>query len=80
VIPVPDLADAVALLDGNVQTLGLAMGDPFQERLVAERAARLGVDRIVRMGTMHVFDSPWDGTELIRPLTRRVRYSPSANF
>jgi len=80
VIPVPDLADAIALLDGNVQTLGLAMGDPSQERLVAERAARLGVDRIVRMGTMHVFDSPWDGTELIRPLTRRVRYSPSANL
>jgi acyl-CoA reductase LuxC len=80
VIPVPDLGDAVSLLDGNVQTLGLAMGDPSKERQVAERAARLGVDRIVRMGTMHAFDSPWDGTELIRPLTRRVRYSPTANF
>ena len=44
---------------------------------LANAAVARGVDRVVRLGSMHVFDSPWDGMELVRPLTRRVRYTPS---
>jgi hypothetical protein len=32
------------------------------------------VDRVVRLGQMHVFGSPWDGTDLVRPMVRVVRH------
>jgi hypothetical protein len=28
----------------------------------------------VKLGRMHDFSSPWDGTELIRPMVRLVRH------
>jgi Acyl-CoA reductase (LuxC) len=74
---VDDLTEAVSKLDGNVQTLGLATTDPEKERKLASAAARKGVDRIVKLGHMHVFASPWDGSDLIRPMTRMVRYLPA---
>jgi hypothetical protein len=40
-------------------------------------AARRGVDRIVKLGRMHVFAPPWDGVDLIRPMVRVVRHVPS---
>jgi hypothetical protein len=35
------------------------------------------VDRIVKLGRMHVFGSPWDGADLIRPMVRLVRHMPA---
>jgi len=29
------------------------------------------------LGQMHVFGSPWDGTDLVRPMTRLVRHARS---
>jgi tetrahydromethanopterin S-methyltransferase subunit B len=78
VLEVDELFDAIGKLDGNVQTLGLAMADPVQETMLASLAARRGVDRIVKLGRMHVFAPPWDGLDLIRPMVRMVRYVPSA--
>ena len=72
-----DLMDVVSRFDGTVQTLGLAMKDSNRERLLAETAGQHGVDRIVRLGQMHVFSSPWDGMDLVRPMTRLVRHAPS---
>lgn len=77
VLEVGDLLDAIGKLDGNVQTLGLAMADPTRETKLASLAARRGVDRIVKLGRMHVFAPPWDGVDLIRPMVRVVRYVPS---
>jgi hypothetical protein len=57
----------------------LAIGDPQKEDVVAEAAGRRGVDRIVKLGRMHVFGSPWDGVDLIRPMVRVVRHVPSQN-
>jgi hypothetical protein len=74
VLEVDDLMEPVRQLDANVQTLGLAIADPEKEKKLASLAARRGVDRIVKLGHMHVFASPWDGTDLIRPMTRMVRY------
>ena len=54
------------------------MADPEREIMLASLAARRGVDRIVKLGRMHVFASPWDGLDLIRPMVRMVRYVPSA--
>jgi hypothetical protein len=45
--------------------------------LLAKAAGRRGVDRIVKLGRMHVFSSPWDGVDLIRPMVRVVRHVPS---
>ena len=61
-------------LDGNVQTLGLAMADPEREAALASVAASRGVDRIVQLGRMHVFSPPWDGVDLIRIMVRMVRH------
>jgi len=77
ILEVDDLRDALKGLDGNVQTLGLAVGDAAREEMLASLAARKGVDRIVKLGRMHVFAPPWDGVDLIRPMVRVVRHVPS---
>lgn len=77
VLVADDLMAVVSQFDGTVQTLGLAVKDAVKEQELAEAAGRHGVDRIVRLGQMHVFGSPWDGTDLIRPMTRLVRHVPS---
>ncbi len=77
VLVTDDLMEVVSKFDGTVQTLGLAVKQREKEQRLAESAARHGVDRIVRLGQMHVFGSPWDGMDLIRPMTRLVRHVPS---
>ena len=78
VLEVDDLLDPIGKLDGNVQTLGLAVADSERETRLASLAAGRGVDRIVKLGRMHVFVPPWDGVDLIRPMVRMVRHVPSA--
>ena len=74
VLEVDDLLEPLAHFDGQVQTLGLGMADLELEERIAEEAGRRGVDRIVKLGRMHVFESPWDGQQLVAPMTRRVRH------
>ena len=74
VLVVDDLVDAISNFDGTLQTLGLGIADPEREEILTKLAGRNGVDRIVKLGRMHVFSSPWDGAELIRPLVRLVRH------
>jgi hypothetical protein len=74
VLEVDDLAEVVSKWDGNVQTLGLGIENVEKERQVALLAGRKGVDRIVKLGRMHVFVPPWDGVDLIRPMVRMVRH------
>jgi hypothetical protein len=79
ILVVDDLLEAISKFDGAVQTLGLAIGDGQKEETLAHAAGRRGVDRIVKLGRMHVFSSPWDGVDLIRPMVRVVRHVPSQN-
>ena len=74
VLLVDDLLEPIARFDGMVQTLGLAVGDDAKEAALTQAAGRNGVDRIVKLGRMHVFGSPWDGADLIRPMVRLVRH------
>jgi acyl-CoA reductase-like NAD-dependent aldehyde dehydrogenase len=74
VLVVDDLVKVIAKFDGTVQTLGLGIQDDQKEEGLAHVAGRNGVDRIVKLGRMHVFSSPWDGMELIRPMVRLVRH------
>jgi hypothetical protein len=77
VLVVDDLLKVISKFDGALQTLGLGIRDAQREEMLAEAAGRSGVDRIVKLGRMHVFGSPWDGTELIRPMVRLVRHVQS---
>jgi hypothetical protein len=74
VLEVDDLFDPISKLDGNVQTLGLGMKDTEKEEKLASAAATRGVNRVVKLGRMHVFAPPWDGVDLIRPMVRMVRH------
>jgi hypothetical protein len=74
VLEVDDLFDPISKLDGNVQTLGLGMKDTEKEEKLASAVARRGVNRVVKLGRMHVFAPPWDGVDLIRPMVRMVRH------
>jgi len=77
ILEVDSLAEPVAKFDGNVQTLGLAVADASQEAALALLAGKRGVDRVVKLGRMHLFVPPWDGADLIRPMVRMVRHLPS---
>jgi hypothetical protein len=77
VLEVDDLVEPIAKFSGEVQTLGLGMVDSEKEDRIAHVAGKRGVDRIVKLGRMHVFTSPWDGADLIRPMVRLVRHLPS---
>jgi hypothetical protein len=77
VLLVDDLLEPLGRFDGMVQTLGLAVGDPAKEARLVNAAGRHGVDRIVKLGHMHLFGSPWDGMDLVRPLVRLVRHVPA---
>jgi hypothetical protein len=79
VLEVDNLFDAVSKFDGNVQTLGLGMADPEKEKKLVCLAGKRGVDRIVKLGRMHVFVSPWDGVDLVRPMVRMVRHVSSTD-
>ena len=77
VLLVDDLLEVIAKLDGTVQTLGRAVKSAQREEKLAQTAGRSGVDRVVKMGRMHLFSSPWDGVDLIRPMVSLVRHVPS---
>jgi hypothetical protein len=74
VLMVDDLSEVISKFDGTVQTLGLAVKSAQREEKLAQAAGRSGVDRVVKMGRMHLFNSPWDGVDLIRPMVRLVRH------
>jgi Acyl-CoA reductase (LuxC) len=71
---VDDLLEVISKFDGTVQTLGLGIKTAEREETLAHAAGCHGVDRVVKLGRMHVFSSPWDGVDLIRPMVRMVRH------
>jgi hypothetical protein len=77
VLLVDDLLDVISKFDGTVQTLGLGVKDAKKEETLAQAAGRRGVDRVMKLGSMHTFGSPWDGADLVRPMVRIVRHVPS---
>jgi len=77
VVSTDSLVSVANRLDSSVQTLGLWISDSELEQRVVQTAQHQGVDRVVRLGMMHVFNTPWDGHELIRSLCRRVHFIPT---
>ena len=68
------LEEFVGSLDGMTQTMGVAVADAAREAALAQQAASRGVDRIVPVGQMHLFNSPWDGQMLVKGMTRTISY------
>lgn len=73
VIGVDTIEKALTGVGRDVQTLGLACENRPREEAIADAAARMGCDRIVPFGRMHLFDTPWDGLPLVSATTRQVR-------
>jgi hypothetical protein len=78
VLEVDDLFEPISQFDRTVQTMGLAIKDKEKEDRLTTAAAVRGVDRIVKLGRMHVFTAPWDGLDLIRSMVRMVRHVRSS--
>lgn len=70
-IGVNDLNEVVPHLSPKIQTIGAACADEQRFNIFAHRAAVRGVSRIVKLGTMNMYEVPWDG---IMPLGRLVRW------
>ncbi len=70
---VDDLQEALPQLGPKVQTIGLAVGDARKRARFCREAARRGVSRLVPIGTMNYFETPWDGMLPVNRLVRWVR-------
>jgi hypothetical protein len=68
--PVKSVLDAVSLVTKNVQTVGHCIADPEKAQEFAVGAMYHGVARVVPIGQMHIYDSPWDGILLLGRLVR----------
>jgi hypothetical protein len=68
--------EVLPLLNPKVQTIGIAFGDQSAAIRFADEATRRGVDRCVRPGLMHGYDSPWDGHLVVSSLVRWVTAKP----
>jgi hypothetical protein len=64
------LDEALPLLSPKIQTIGVAIADAGRRERFCEEAAARGVSRLVRLGLMNVYDTPWDGMRICDRLVR----------
>jgi hypothetical protein len=67
---VEDILDVCKLITSRIQTIGIASEDNDKMRNFANRVSLRGVNRIVKVGCMSFFDSPWDGILLMNELVK----------
>jgi len=67
--PVDDVFALAEVCSVNTQTAGLALGE--RRLKVAEALTARGVERCPEVGTMSLYDAPWDG---MYPMDRMVRW------
>ncbi len=67
--PVDSIFDVVPLCSVNTQTAGLALG--ARRLALAEELTAHGVERCPEVGSMSLYDAPWDG---MYPIDRMVRW------
>jgi len=58
---VEDIFQICNLITPRIQTIGIASEDDKKIIDFANKASLKGVDRIVKVGFMNLYDSPWDG-------------------
>ncbi|MBZ9608170.1 acyl-CoA reductase [Clostridium estertheticum] len=67
---VDDILDVCPLITKNIQTIGIASKNSNKTLEFADRVTTFGVDRVVKIGYMNFYDSPWDGSLIISELVR----------
>ncbi|WP_368490142.1 acyl-CoA reductase [Clostridium sp. BJN0013] len=60
--------DVENLITRRIQTIGYAILDKSKLFKFADKVTSLGVNRVVNVGTMNIYDSPWDGNFMINEL------------
>ena len=67
---VEDIMDVCPLITKNIQTIGIASKNNKKTLDFANRVTTFGVDRVVKIGYMNFYDSPWDGSLIMSELVR----------
>ncbi len=58
---VEDIFEVSKLITPRIQTIGIASEDNSRIMNFANKVSLHGVDRLVKVGLMNLYDSPWDG-------------------
>ncbi|MBZ9687605.1 acyl-CoA reductase [Clostridium estertheticum] len=67
---VDDILDVCPLITKNIQTIGIASKNSNKTLDFADRVTAFGVDRVVKIGYMNFYDSPWNGSLIMSELVR----------
>ncbi|WP_027623880.1 acyl-CoA reductase [Clostridium lundense] len=67
---VDDVFEVEKLITSRVQTVGIAFKNEDRAINFAEKVTKIGVDRVVKVGYMNLYDSPWDGSFVISDMVR----------
>jgi hypothetical protein len=67
---VDDILQVCPLITKSIQTIGIASKNSMKTLDFADRVTFLGVDRVVKVGYMNLYDSPWDGKLIMSELVR----------
>ncbi|MBU3074276.1 acyl-CoA reductase [Clostridium estertheticum] len=67
---VEDIFDICPLITKNIQTIGIASKNKEKVLEFTDRVTTFGVDRVVKIGYMNFYDSPWDGSLIMSELVR----------
>lgn len=78
IIRVDSLTQVLNHVDRNTQVVGVGFSDRQKESDFAKEVINRGAERVSKLGQMHVFGSPWDGQDLVRPLMRKVMWQQSS--
>ncbi|MBU3114591.1 acyl-CoA reductase [Clostridium lacusfryxellense] len=65
-----DIMEICPLITKNIQTIGIASKNNKKTIDFASRVTAIGVNRVVKIGYMNFYDSPWDGTLITSELVR----------
>ncbi|MDS0527882.1 acyl-CoA reductase [Clostridium sp. SHJSY1] len=67
---VDDIFQICNLITPRIQTIGIASENQSKFREFANKVSLKGVDRIVKVGCMNIYDSPWDGIFFMREIVK----------
>lgn len=67
---VDDILEVCPLITKSIQTIGIASKNINKVIDFTGKVTALGVDRVVKVGYMNLYDSPWDGKLIMSELVR----------
>ncbi|MGH4119857.1 acyl-CoA reductase [Clostridium sp.] len=67
---IEDIFEVFPLITKSIQTIGIASKNIKKTLEFTDSVTALGVDRVVKIGYMNLYDSPWDGRLIMSELVR----------